>query len=803
MKNEKRMWLCVTALAGSIAAHGGGLWIDRASAAWNALDDTDLKRKAAVALTNAAQTVTAKKRLPPSGDRHDYMSFGPYWWPDPSKPDGLPFIRRDGETNPESLADSDRMRFERMIDDVELLAAAAARFGDRAAGAEAARKLRVFFLDPDTAMSPHLKYGQAIPGRCDGRGIGLIDTRFFATHLIDALTILEETGDLSAADLAGMKKWFGAYLDWMTTSPIGLDEADEHNNHGTAYDLQAAGLALYIGRNDLARKILSAVPARRIDTQIAPDGSQPHELARTRSFSYSVMNATLFCHLALLGEKAGVDLWGYTSSDGRAIFKAVKWLAPYCDGDKKWTHRQITPVAPGAGRDMRKVFRRFFPRGRPLPDLRVSANRRFLATADGKPFFYLADTAWELFHRLTREEAVRYLDNRAKLGYTAVQSVAIAELDGVNTPNAYGHRPFVDGKGATPAIADGPGNDYWDHVDFIVREANKRGLYVALLPTWGRWWKENNLFTPDTARAYGRYLAQRYRGDSVIWVLGGDRLPDKKEEAARIDAMAEGLAFPGPYDRHLITFHPRGGGGSAEWFHGRPWLDFNMRQNGHGIDCGRYAELTTRDYLRADPVKPVIDGEPVYEGHPIAFDPDRRGHTVAADVRRALYWDLFHGMCGHTYGHHSVWQMHGAEKSPGGGKNRPLMPWHEAIDEPGAAQMRHAKDLLLAHDFFTRIPDRSLIVPDAVKSLVPGTGTRLFAATRDHAGTYAFVYAPVGRAFTVSFKNLPAPRYRAAWMNPRDGSYSDWETFDRPETRRFTPPAPGEILDWVLVLEAQ
>ena len=432
-----------------------------------------------------------------------------------------------------------------------------------------------------------------------------------------------------------------------------------------------------------------------------------------------------------------------------------------------------------------------------LPKLKVSDNRRFLATAEGKPFFYLADTAWELFHRLTREEAVHYLDNRAALGYNVVQAVAIAELEGIETPNAYGHKPFLPGKGAKPAVVEGKSNDYWDHVDFIVEAANRRGIYVAMLPTWGRWWKDG-YFKPDTARAYARFLAGRYSSKAVIWVLGGDRRVENDRERALIRAFAEGIRS---VDRdNLITFHPSGGSSSADYFHSEGWLDFNMRQNGHGIDCGRYCFDLRRDYDRRDPVKPVIDGEPVYEGHPISFDPDRRGHTVAADVRRALYWDLFSGACGHTYGHHSVWQMYKAEKFPDAGKNRPLMTWREALAEPGAKQMKFAKDLLLSYPFFTRIPDPSLIVDDEIKSLVPGAGTRRYASTRDIEGTYAFVYAPVGRDFTVSFASLRAERYEAAWMNPRTGEYSAWESFDRPDARRFTPPAPGELLDWVLVI---
>ena len=441
--------------------------------------------------------------------------------------------------------------------------------------------------------------------------------------------------------------------------------------------------------------------------------------------------------------------------------------------------------------------------GDPLPLLKVSDNQHFLAKEDGSPFFYLADTAWELFHRLDREEALRYLDNRAKLGYNAVQAVAIAEEDGVGAPNPYGFLPFVDAKTPVPAVKDGPGNDYWDHVDFVIDAANERGIYVALLPTWGRWWKESCIFTPETARAYAAWLASRYRDKSVIWVLGGDRDFGGKGDAEMMRAFAAGLK-DGDGGKHLVTVHPRGGCGSSQDFHTEEWLDFNMWQNGHEIDYARY-ENTLRDWRRTDPVKPVIDGEPVYESHPVAFRPDDLGHTVAADVRRALYWDVFNGACGHTYGHHSVWQMHGSKAASvydPEGKNRPLVPWYVAIDDPGAAQMRFAKNLVLSHPYFTRVPAPEMIVPHPHgASILPGAGTRRFAATRDSEGSYAFVYVPVGRAFELDLSSLKGEKFRFAWMNPRNGGYSWWTSFAREARRVFEPPAPGELLDWVLVIE--
>jgi hypothetical protein len=281
-------------------------------------------------------------------------------------------------------------------------------------------------------------------------------------------------------------------------------------------------------------------------------------------------------------------------------------------------------------------------------DLRVSENKRFLQHADGAPFFYLGDTAWELFHRASREDADIYLANRAQKGFTVIQAVAVAEFDGLNTPNRYGHLPFENADPAHPAVRDG--SDYWDHVDYIVDKANESGMYMGFLPTWGRYWHDGNppLFNPENAYRYGLFLGKRYKDKKLIWILGGDRNVDSNLHRETIKAMARGLR-DGDGGAHLITFHPSGGRGSAEWFHGEEWLDFNMRQNGHNADYTNNYSKTLDDYHRT-PVKPVIDGEPLYEDHPLSFNAAGLGHSTAADIRRAIYWDMFNGACGHTYG---------------------------------------------------------------------------------------------------------------------------------------------------------
>ena len=279
--------------------------------------------------------------------------------------------------------------------------------------------------------------------------------------------------------------------------------------------------------------------------------------------------------------------------------------------------------------------------------LRVSGNSRFLVHADGRPFFYLGDTAWELFHRLNREEVEQYLTNRAQHGFTVIQAVALAELDGLNTPNAYGHCPLIENDPTRPDVKDGPDNDYWDHVDYIIRRSRQLGLYVGLLPTWGDKWNQKRgtgpvIFTPENAEIFGRWLGERYRdAGNIIWILGGDRVPENDAHIEIIRAMARGLA-EGDGGQYLMTFHPSGGGASSgKYFGADAWLDFNMLQSGHRSTNTNYVYVE-RDYALT-PVKPCIDGEPCYEAPPGVGE---------REIRRHAYGAVFAGAHGHTYGAH-------------------------------------------------------------------------------------------------------------------------------------------------------
>jgi Alginate lyase len=285
-------------------------------------------------------SVMQKAVVPPSGDKHDYMSQAPYFWADPSKPNGLPYIRRDGERNPELKKISDHDELGRMGEDARNLALAWYLTGEAAYADRSALLIRTWFLDPATRMNPNLEFGQGIPGINTGRGIGLIETRSLMS-VVDAAGLLAGSKSWSAADERGLKTWLGEFLNWMQTSQKGKDEDAAKNNHGTWYDLQVTDYALFLGKRDLAVATLNRVKTRRIAVQIEPDGRQPLELARTNAYSYSIGNLDGLMQLAWLGRQVGVDLWGFRTPDGRSIRAALDFLLPYGLGSKAWDYQQI------------------------------------------------------------------------------------------------------------------------------------------------------------------------------------------------------------------------------------------------------------------------------------------------------------------------------------------------------------------------------------------------------------------------------------------------------------------------------
>ena len=312
-----------------------------------------LEQEAAKALAMKPVSVMDKGAAPPSGDKHDYMSQAPYWWPDPSKPNGLPYIRRDGERNPEINRITDHGNFDRLMDAVAILGLAFHLTGRQEYADHAARLVRVWFIDPATRMNPHLKYGQGIPGINEGRGIGIIETRRLP-KMLDGVLLIAGSPAWRAEDEAALQAWMRSYLTWLTESQHGKEESRNGNNHETWYDVQAAGLALYTGQREVARRVLEGA-RDRIARQIEPDGRQPRELERTRAWHYSIFNLEAFFDLATLGGRVGVDLSRYRTPDGRSLRGAVDFLIPYGLKERKWPYQDITGFS---GAELHEVLRR-------------------------------------------------------------------------------------------------------------------------------------------------------------------------------------------------------------------------------------------------------------------------------------------------------------------------------------------------------------------------------------------------------------------------------------------------------------
>ena len=420
----------------------------------------------------------------------------------------------------------------------------------------------------------------------------------------------------------------------------------------------------------------------------------------------------------------------------------------------------------------------------------VSDNKRFLLR-NNTPFFYLGDTGWELFHRLNREEADYYLKRRSEQGFTVVQAVVLAEFDGLHTPNAYGDLPLENDDPTKPNEA------YFRHVDYIIDKANEYNIVIGLLPTWGdkifksTWGKGPEIFTPENARQYGEWLGKRYKDKTnIIWITGGDRNPRNENDVAIWNSMAEGITTGcGPGKKPLITFHPQPNQyGSAEWFMKEDWLSFNMFQNGHCRNTPVYDKI--QSVYNMTPVKPVMDGEPLYEDHPVCFNAKELGTSNAYDVRLYAYLDVFAGAFGHTYGCHDIWQFYSPNREA---VNSPHIYWQEAMELPGAQQMQHLKKLMLSRPFLERVPDQSLIVENNY-----GPAERI-QATRGK--DYAFIYTAAGKPFTFNGEKISGNKLKAAWYNPRNGKTIPAQEITNKGQVKFTAPSSGYGQDWVLIVD--
>lgn len=421
-----------------------------------------------------------------------------------------------------------------------------------------------------------------------------------------------------------------------------------------------------------------------------------------------------------------------------------------------------------------------------LRNLRVSENHRYLVRGNGKPFFYLGDTAWELFHRLDREEIANYFLDRKTKGFTVVQCVLLAEFDGLTVPDRQGELPLIDQDPSRP------NPKYFAFVDEVVALAENFGLVLGLLPTWGdkinkKWGVGPEIFTPTNAYVYGQFLGQRYKDRAVLWILGGDRIPEKEIHREIWRQMAAGLRAGG--GAKLITFHPMGGRSSSEVFHQEPWLDFNMFQSGHGSKDQLNFHFVHRD-RDLKPTKPTLDGEPNYEDHPIGFKAEN-GYFDQHDVRRAAYWGVFAGACGHTYGDHNIWQFLSPARKP---ITAARTPWTVAINHPGATQMGHLRRLVEAYPYWQSRPANELLVaPKGDKGATQ-------VALADERNRFLLAYTPTGLPLTLKLGQMSSAKLKALWFDPREGRAQEIDVFDRPAQRTFTPKEVGVGKDMVVIL---
>ena len=296
--------------------------------------------KNAEKLLNAQpESVMDKSLTPTSKSKHDYMSIGPYWWPDPSKPDGLPYIRKDGERNPTINSITDHQFLNNLNNRCKFLALAYFFTENEKYAAKAQEFLSVWFINPSTKMNPNFNYAQAIPGINDGRGIGIIESRVLV-DIADWICLLDGAKSFPISEKNKIKEWYKQYLDWMLTSKNGIDEQHSQNNHGTYYDMQIIRYSLFTDDQKLAIKTLTEAK-KRIALQIEENGKQPLELERTNAYSYSTMNLEGWFNMAIMSDKVGVNLWDYTNAKGGSLNKALNWLIPYAFEEKTREYKQI------------------------------------------------------------------------------------------------------------------------------------------------------------------------------------------------------------------------------------------------------------------------------------------------------------------------------------------------------------------------------------------------------------------------------------------------------------------------------
>ncbi|GAC1598115.1 MAG: glycoside hydrolase family 140 protein [Chitinophagaceae bacterium] len=435
-----------------------------------------------------------------------------------------------------------------------------------------------------------------------------------------------------------------------------------------------------------------------------------------------------------------------------------------------------------------------FSHGRIIP----SRDGHYLQYEDGTSFFWLGDTAWELFHRLRLDEINLYLDNRKAKGFNVIQVAALAEMNGLTMPDQYGDLPLLNQNPETP------NEQYFQFVESVVKLAERKDLYIGLLPTWGdkvtlSWGAGPVVFNKINAYKYGFWIASRYKNHpNIIWILGGDRpaMNDSNDWRPVWRAMAKGI-LDATANKAFITYHPSGGAYStSQYIHQEPWLEMNMIQSGHGggHDVPVWS-LISRDYELL-PRKPVLDSEPNYEDHPVnpwpKWDP-ATGYYRAYDVRKQLYRSVFSGACGVTYGHHSIWQFYSPREEKINYADR---YWTDALDRPGAYQAGYLLKLITSRPYLNRVPDDSMIEKGQ------GEKGKHMTAFRDSSGSYLMIYLPVGNEVLINTTYLKPGKISVTWFDPRTGEYKKIGVEKRAEHMNFIAPTSGVENDWVLVLDS-
>ena len=420
--------------------------------------------------------------------------------------------------------------------------------------------------------------------------------------------------------------------------------------------------------------------------------------------------------------------------------------------------------------------------------LTVSADKHFIVHENGKPFYWIGNTAWEMTHFSKREEVDMFLENRHENGYTVVLTCALAEVQGMTLPNAYGYLPLKNQDPLQPV------EEYWKYIDYVIEKAAENDIYIALVVTWGTWLHDAKIINDGNAFRFGQWIGNRYRNNpNIIYILGCDREPLIKgsfDDTPIWDKLAGGIKSTDP--DHLMSYLPKSR--SSSFFQNTWWLDFNIMQTGHALLDNPASYLWIESDYQMTPVKPTIDCEPRYEDHPVNWNDDN-GFFTDFDSRQTVYWSLFAGAFGCNYGNRSIisWYAPGYQAKLWYGT--PGQYWYESMEQPGSLDMRHVSDLLKSRPFLSLMPDQSII-----SSENPSDGSHYQAARGDG---YLFVYNPYGKILSIYMNKISGNSLNCYWYSPREGKIQVIGTFNGgSDTMTFDPPGnEGRGNDWILVID--